>query len=153
MENKKDRLLLESEVIAAVDKHTNSYNRLDNDITCILEEVKEKAVVVTMKTEDYKGGDGSYVLSVSPKEEVKKNNDIFKKVKDLLDEFEEIYENPNEIPDEDLFFKLAHAFYKTEKFNLYRFYSWLRFFINDELPLNEMDDVVEFLKEKYGVEE
>ena len=35
MANKKDRLLRESEVIAAVDKHTNNYNRLDDDITCI----------------------------------------------------------------------------------------------------------------------
>lgn len=42
MANKKDRLLRESEVIAAVDKHTNSYNRLDDDITCILEEVKKE---------------------------------------------------------------------------------------------------------------
>ena len=36
MEN---RLLLESEVIKAVDKHTNDDSRLDDDISCILEEV------------------------------------------------------------------------------------------------------------------
>ena len=36
MEN---RLLLESEVIKTVDKHTNDENQLDNDISCILEEV------------------------------------------------------------------------------------------------------------------
>ena len=36
MEN---RLLFESEVIKTVDKHTNDKNRLDNDISCILEEV------------------------------------------------------------------------------------------------------------------
>lgn len=36
MEN---RLLLESEVIKVVDKHTNDDSRLDDDISCILEEV------------------------------------------------------------------------------------------------------------------
>ena len=36
MEN---RLLFESEVIKTVDKHTNDKNQLDNDISCILEEV------------------------------------------------------------------------------------------------------------------
>ena len=36
MEN---RLSLESEVIKTVDKHTNDENQLDNDISCILEEV------------------------------------------------------------------------------------------------------------------
>lgn len=36
MEN---RLLFESEVIKTVDKHTNDENQLDNDISCILEEV------------------------------------------------------------------------------------------------------------------
>ena len=36
MEN---RLLFESEVIKTVDKHTNDNNMLDNDISCILEEV------------------------------------------------------------------------------------------------------------------
>lgn len=36
MEN---RLLLERDVIKAIDKHTNDNNKLDNDISCILEEV------------------------------------------------------------------------------------------------------------------
>ena len=35
----KNRLLFESEVIKAVHKHTNDKNRLDNDISCILEEI------------------------------------------------------------------------------------------------------------------
>ena len=34
-----NRLLIESDVIRAVDKHTTN-DRLDNDISCILEEVK-----------------------------------------------------------------------------------------------------------------
>lgn len=38
-----NRLLLESDVIRAVDKHTN-HDKLDNDISCILEEVKTATV-------------------------------------------------------------------------------------------------------------
>ena len=34
-----NRLLFESDVIRAVDRHTNDNNKLDNDISCILEEV------------------------------------------------------------------------------------------------------------------
>lgn len=37
MEN---RLLFEKDVIKAVDKHMNDDSRLDNDISCILEELK-----------------------------------------------------------------------------------------------------------------
>lgn len=37
MEN---RLLFEKDVIRAVDKHTKDDDRLDDDITCILEEIK-----------------------------------------------------------------------------------------------------------------
>ena len=42
MEN---RLLLESEVIKTVDKHTNDENQLDNDISCILEELNSPIFV------------------------------------------------------------------------------------------------------------
>lgn len=42
MEN---RLLLEREVIKTVDKHTNDENQLDNDISCILEEVNPVVLV------------------------------------------------------------------------------------------------------------
>lgn len=88
MVNKKDRLLLESEVIAAVDKHTNSYNRLDDDITCILEEVQEEACIITMKTDNYKGGDGSYILSIPPKEEVKKEENRFPTIRKVLGRYD-----------------------------------------------------------------
>ena len=37
---KKTRLLCEDDVIKAVDKHTNDDGSLDDDISCILEEVK-----------------------------------------------------------------------------------------------------------------
>ena len=42
MENIKmeNRLLFEKDVIKAVDEHTNDNNQLDNDISCILEELK-----------------------------------------------------------------------------------------------------------------
>ena len=35
-----NRLLLQSDVIRIIDKHTNDENQLDNDISCILEEVE-----------------------------------------------------------------------------------------------------------------
>lgn len=35
-----NRLLLESDVIKAVDKHINDDGQIDDDITCILEEIK-----------------------------------------------------------------------------------------------------------------
>lgn len=40
-----NRLLFESEVIKTVDKHTNDENQLDNDISCILEEVNPVVLV------------------------------------------------------------------------------------------------------------
>lgn len=40
-----NRLLLESDVIRTVDKHTYDDNQLDNDISCILEEVNPVVLV------------------------------------------------------------------------------------------------------------
>lgn len=42
---KKSRILCEDDVIKAVDKHTNEDGTLDNDISCILEEVKSAVVM------------------------------------------------------------------------------------------------------------
>ncbi len=39
-----DRLLYERDVIRTVDKHTNDDNKLDDDITCILEKVKTACI-------------------------------------------------------------------------------------------------------------
>lgn len=39
-----NRLLFEEDVIRAVDKHTNDDSQLDDDISCILEEVKTATV-------------------------------------------------------------------------------------------------------------
>ena len=41
MTQKKTRLLCEDDVIKVVDKHTNDDGSLDDDISCILEEVKD----------------------------------------------------------------------------------------------------------------
>ena len=38
-----DRYLLESEVVKAVDKHTDKNGKLDDDITCILEKVVNRS--------------------------------------------------------------------------------------------------------------
>lgn len=42
---KRTRILCEDDVIKAVDKHTNEDGTLDNDISCILEEVKSVAIM------------------------------------------------------------------------------------------------------------
>ena len=39
-----NRLLLQSDVIRIIDKHTNDENQLDNDISCILEEVEAATI-------------------------------------------------------------------------------------------------------------
>ena len=49
MEN---RLLFEKDVIRAVDKHTNDDNKLDDDISCILEEITSPIKVGSIKIED-----------------------------------------------------------------------------------------------------
>lgn len=40
-----NRLLLESDVIRAVDKHTTNDDKLDNDISCILEALKSPILI------------------------------------------------------------------------------------------------------------
>ena len=47
---KKTRLLCEDDVIKAVDKHTNDDGNLDDDISCILEEVKDVVIDGSKKT-------------------------------------------------------------------------------------------------------
>lgn len=44
IKEKKTRLLCEDDVIKAVDKHTNDDGTLDDDISCILEEVKDVVI-------------------------------------------------------------------------------------------------------------
>lgn len=47
-----NRLLLQSDVIRIIDKHTNDENQLDNDISCILEEITSPIQVGSIKIED-----------------------------------------------------------------------------------------------------
>lgn len=42
---KKTRILCEDDVIKAIDRHTNDENMLDNDISCILEEVNAVNII------------------------------------------------------------------------------------------------------------
>ena len=71
-----------------MDKHTNNYNRLDDDITCILEEVKEEATIITMKPEDYKYRDIPNDLFITPTSEVKKEENRFKTIRKVLDRYD-----------------------------------------------------------------
>ena len=57
MEN---RLLFEKDVIKAVDKHMNDDSRLDNDISCILEELKSPIIV------DLKGAMNNFKIENKP---------------------------------------------------------------------------------------
>ena len=47
-----NRLLFEKDVIRAVDKHTNDDSKLDDDISCILEEITSPIKVGSIKIED-----------------------------------------------------------------------------------------------------
>ena len=47
---KKTRILCEDDVIKAVDKHTNEDGTLDDDISCILEEVKSVVIMGSKET-------------------------------------------------------------------------------------------------------
>ena len=49
MTEKKTRLLCEDDVIKTVDKHTNDDGSLDDDISCILEEVKDVVIASSKK--------------------------------------------------------------------------------------------------------
>lgn len=91
MANKKDRLLLESEVIAAVDKHTNNYNRLDDDITCILEDVNGMNNVEVV---DKSKGNMCIKFgmptqpTVTPMPKVKKKESRFPTIRKVLDRYD-----------------------------------------------------------------
>ena len=47
-----NRLLFEEDVIRAVDRHTNDDSQLDDDISCILEEITSPIQVGSIKIED-----------------------------------------------------------------------------------------------------
>lgn len=73
----KNRLLWENEVIKVIDKHTNDDEKLDNDISCILEEVDSGWIKCTSghmpeDCEMYKGRKVINVLITTAKGEVTK---------------------------------------------------------------------------------
>ena len=77
------RLLWEDEVIKAIDKHTNDNNTLDNDISCILEEVDSgwiKCVPSQMPEDDkrYKDRKVINVLVTTASGEVTKVQRMYK---------------------------------------------------------------------------
>ena len=55
-----NRLLFEKDVIRAVDRHTNDDNQLDDDISCILEELKSPIIV------DLKGAMNNFKIEDKP---------------------------------------------------------------------------------------
>lgn len=62
---KKTRILCEDDVIKAVDKHTNEDGTLDNDISCILEEVKSVVIMGSKEAmEKIKADDSKYQFNV-----------------------------------------------------------------------------------------
>ena len=62
---KKTRILCEDDVIKAVDKHTNEDGTLDNDISCILEEVKSVVIMGSKETmSKLKKNDSRYQFNV-----------------------------------------------------------------------------------------
>lgn len=121
MENKKDRLLLESEVIAAVDKHTNNYNRLDDDITCILEEVNG---IDNVEVTNKRRGDMCLSFGV-PEEETKKEDNRFKTIRKVLDRYDKDT-SPN------ILRALSYAIHKDfGSDGIEEMMFWLKFFENN----------------------
>lgn len=118
MENKKDRLLLESEVIAAVDKHTNNYNRLDDDITCILEEVNG---IDNIEVTNKRRGDMCLSFCV-PEEETKKEDNRFKTIRKVLDRYDKDI-------DPNILRALSYAIHKDfDSDDIEEMMFWLKFF-------------------------
>lgn len=60
------RLLREEDVVKVVDKHTNDDNTLDNDITCILEEVKSPWIkcIEGQMPEDFEENNDKKIINV-----------------------------------------------------------------------------------------
>lgn len=125
---KQDRLLLESQVVAVVDKHTNSYNRLDNDITCILEEVPE-------------------VVIDNSKEAMNKNYDNFQHIRGVLDKYNTYDKRYNEEFIEELTLALFTDIEISS--NLFSLNEWLYIISSIDVPRNVRNTMKKYLEEKY----
>ena len=140
MENKKDRLLLESEVIAAVDKHTNNYNRLDNDITCILEEVKGMNVEVEDKWE------GDICIEFPPISipEIKKKESKFPTIRRVINKYDTVEDI---IP--NILRALPYAIYKDlNSDGIEEMMFWLKFFKNNFYSGSKFQELLHMQIEK-----
>lgn len=132
---KQDRLLLESQVVAAVDKHTNNYNRLDNDITCILEEVPEVVIANSHKEMT------EFIENVKGKKR-------FKHVRDVLDKCD-----VDDYSDVQLTEELALALYLDNNLDLGYLNKWITSITSLKIPSNAQYAIIKHLKQKYGYEE
>lgn len=129
---KKDRLLLESQVVAAVDKHTNNYNRLDDDITCILEEVPEVVIV------------GSKEAMNKLYEENIPTKERFKHVRTVLDKYD-----VDDYSMRGLIEELVAALYWGKDFDLRLLYKWLYAICSKDVPADASAMIVAGLSKKY----
>lgn len=132
---KQDRLLLESQVVASVDKHTNNYNRLDNDITCILEEVPEVVIV----------GNKEAMSKLGENTNSKKR---FQHVRAVLDKYD-----VDDYSDTQLMEELALALYLDDDLDLGYFNKWITAIASLKIPGDAQYAIIKHLKQKYGYEE
>lgn len=132
---KQDRLLLESQVVAAIDKHTNNYNRLDNDITCILEEVPE--VVIAGNKE-----------AMSKLGENTNNKKRFQHVRDVLDKYGVDDYNHAQLAEE-----FVLALFLDNDLDLIYLNKWIEMITSFRIPCNAQTAIIQYLKQRYGYEE
>lgn len=72
-----DKLLLQSDVIKVVDKHTNDRNVLDDDISCILGEIKPVVLMGTKNAIDNMIGEENKRMKVVKKVAIELTNDEY----------------------------------------------------------------------------
>lgn len=131
---KQDRLLLESQVVAAVDKHTNNYDRLDNDITCILEEVPEVVIV----------GGKEAMNKLYEGEENVPTKERFKRVRAVLDKYD-----VDDYSMRGLIEELVAALYWDKDFDLRLLYKWLYAICSKDVPADASAMIVAGLSKRY----
>lgn len=132
---KQDRLLWESQVVVAVDKHTNNYNRLDNDITCILEEVPEVVIA----------GNKEAMSKLCDNGENISDNERFTCVRAVLDKYD-----VQDYDHKDLTEELVLALYLDSDLDIALLNKWLTSICSLTVPCAVHDMTILKLKQKYG---
>lgn len=135
---KQDRLLLESQVVTVVDKHTNNYDRLDNDITCILEEVPEVVIA----------GNKEAMLKLCGSEECIPYHERFKHVQQVLYEYDAGDYSRTQLAEE-----LVLALFLDNDLDLSYLNKWIRAITSFDVPCDAQTAIIQYLKQKYGYEE